>query len=72
MPEQHDDHIWLNVGGSAWAIYSLHGPVALLWRGYYPDFEFNAVNLAGVDWEAYAQKSLDFLYPSAPEPGTDT
>lgn len=50
---QHDDHIWLTVGGDAWAIQSIHGPLIMLWRGYAPHLEYAMVDVANVDWAAY-------------------
>ena len=61
LPTQHDDHIWLTVNGDAWAIYSLHGDVAVLWRGYEPDLEFSRLDMSRVDWDSYTRKAVALL-----------
>jgi hypothetical protein len=55
---QHDDHIWLTVYGEGWAIAKRHGNQVLLWRGYEPNLEWLAVEMADADWEAYADAAL--------------
>jgi hypothetical protein len=57
--EQHDDHIWLTVGGSAWAIEWIWGNIIGLWRGYYPNFEYSAVDISKVNWENYHKRWLE-------------
>jgi hypothetical protein len=63
---QHDDHIWLTVGGSSWAIFSIRWPIIYLWRGNAiiddlnnitnDRIEWNAIDVTGVDWELYYQQ----------------
>jgi hypothetical protein len=59
--EQADDHIWLTVGGEAWAIHSIYQPIVFLWRGYSPNIELNAIDLSKVDWESYYKKCAEML-----------
>jgi hypothetical protein len=54
--KQQDDHIWLTVGGSSWAIQYILPPVIYLWRGYYPNCEYSAVDISNVNWEIYYQE----------------
>jgi hypothetical protein len=60
---QHDDHIWLTVGGRAWAIYAKDGDLITLWRGYHPYIEWSYLDISKVDWDSYHQKALAILYP---------
>jgi len=60
---QHDDHIWLTVGGRAWAIYAKDGDLITLWRGYYPWLEWSFLDISNVNWESYHEKALALLYP---------
>jgi hypothetical protein len=41
--EQHDDHIWLTLFGTAWAIQAIEWPVIYFWRGYAPNLEYLTV-----------------------------
>ena len=61
MSKQHDDHIWLTVGGEAWAIHSMNWPVIWLWRGYEPDLEYSAVEMSNFNAETYADKAIAML-----------
>jgi hypothetical protein len=65
MTMQHDDHIWLTVGGSAWAIQFIQPPIIYLWRGFYPDFEFSAVDVRNVDWDLYVALCVKMLQKNA-------
>jgi hypothetical protein len=60
-PEQHDDHIWLTVDGGAWAIHSLDGDLAMLWRGYEPALEFTILDMTDVDWDSYTRSAVKLL-----------
>jgi hypothetical protein len=59
MNEQQDDHIWLTVGGSAWAIREIIRDEAgvmrelLLWRGYEPDIVTMHVGVFNFDVSGY-------------------
>ena len=69
MPDpQHDDHVWLNAGGEAWAIRHIQAKMIYLWRGRWPKLEFHAVDMSGVDYGAYNAAALKLLYPSRPRP----
>jgi hypothetical protein len=63
--EQHDDHIWLVVGGKAWAIYAIeHDDVIWsfhLWRGYYPDLEERTLIMINPDWDNYCECAIEML-----------
>jgi hypothetical protein len=54
---QHDDHIWLTVGGEAWAIKWIHWPFIGLWRGYAPDLEFNYVDMSKFNTDSYVARA---------------
>jgi hypothetical protein len=64
---QHDDHIWLTAGGSAWAILRVHRSNGRayrfdLWRGYKPDLEFAYLDIIiSVDWDSYCAKAAMIL-----------
>jgi hypothetical protein len=70
---QHDDHIWLTVGGEAWAIESISGSIIYLWRGYaptlefylwhgyYPSLEYSVVDMTGFDYDDYCAKAARAL-----------
>lgn len=58
IEEQHDDHIWLTVGGSSWAIHFMKWPYIVLWRGYWPNWEFNFVDMTYFNPEHYHQEWL--------------
>jgi hypothetical protein len=63
---QHDDHIWLTAGGSAWAIRRVHRSNGQayrldLWRGYKPDLEFAHLDITSVDWDSYCAKAATRL-----------
>jgi hypothetical protein len=60
---QHDDHIWLTVGGKAWAIHGVDGDLIHLWRGFYPYIQYAMLDISNVNWESYHQKAIDLLYP---------
>ena len=60
--EQHDDHIWLTVNGTAWAIHSIRWPIIYLWRGYWPSFEFNAVDMSEFDSKGYIERALPIIF----------
>jgi hypothetical protein len=62
MREQHDDHIWLTVGGENWAIYFMSWPYIWLWRGYEPSLEFSVVEMSNFNADTYADKALALLY----------
>jgi hypothetical protein len=49
MDEQHDDHIWLTVGGEAWAIQAIQPPILYLWRGCWPDCDYSAIDMSEFD-----------------------
>jgi len=62
---QHDDHIWLCVGGEMWGVFRMHPEAPhfiWLWRGYYPHLEFKLIDTMGVDWEEYGCRCLFQLY----------
>jgi hypothetical protein len=61
MSEQHDDHIWLTVGGEAWAIKRISGPLIQLWRGYEPELEYAVVDMSGFNADAYAAEATQLL-----------
>jgi hypothetical protein len=73
--EQHDDHVWLTVGGSAWAIFSIQWPIIFLWRGNAiiddlnnitnDSIECNAIDIRNVDWESYYKNAMAILYDGA-------
>lgn len=67
-PEQHDDHIWLTVGGSAWAIERIEGHYISFWRGYWPDLEYLVVDISDVDWEEYHRKWEEITYHDQSSP----
>lgn len=62
MERQHDDHIWLTVGGSAWAILTIDGPFLMLWRGYEPDLEYCVIEMSEFNSDSYADKAVEMLY----------
>jgi hypothetical protein len=64
--EQHDDHVWLTVGGRGWAIYVMRGPLLTLWRGHYPYIEYSFLDISDVDWEAYHRAALKLLRKEYP------
>jgi hypothetical protein len=68
MARQHDDHIWLTVGGRAWAIYAMNGTDICLWRGYHPYIEYSYLDISKVDWESYHRKALKILFPEIEDP----
>jgi hypothetical protein len=57
--EQQDDHIWLTVGETAWAIKSIKWPIIILWRGYHPLLEYNIIDISRVNWEDYHKRWLE-------------
>jgi len=59
VTEQHDDHIWLTAGGSAWAIEWICGDIIGLWRGHWPNLEFSLLNVSKVNWESYCKKCAE-------------
>lgn len=65
--EQHDDHIWLTIGGKAWAIRSIehHRAASVLvlhlWRGYVPCLEYISVEFVSVNWDEYCEKAVKML-----------
>lgn len=65
--QQHDDHIWLNVGGRSWAIHSMNEHGVTLWRGYYPYIEYSYLDISNVDWESYHRK-YDALLEALKQP----
>jgi hypothetical protein len=63
---QHDDHIWLTVLGSAWAIQSLsknpYGHTLFhLWRGYEPNLEYLLLTVTENHWTEYCHKAVGLL-----------
>lgn len=60
---QYDDHIWMTVAGSAWAIRAIHRNVFYLWRGYMDDgtLELASVDVSEVDWVAYCDKAVEMI-----------
>ena len=61
MNAQHDDHVWLTVGGEGWAICAMKWPMIWLWRGYAPDLEFSAVEMSNFNAESYVDKAVKLL-----------
>lgn len=59
--EQHDDHIWLTAGGSAWAIMRIHGNTIYLWRGYAPKLEYAVIRWHKKNWPGYADVAAQLL-----------
>jgi muconolactone delta-isomerase len=55
IESQHDDHIWLNVAGSSWAIKRKSGDLIQLWRGYSPYIEYSIIDISNVNWDQYHQ-----------------
>jgi hypothetical protein len=61
---QHDDHIWLTVGGEPWAIRAIErcGPLVFrLWRGYFPELEYRSVEMINPDWDSYCKMAIKML-----------
>jgi len=61
--DQHDDHIWLNVGGSLWAIRYIkheHQYIAL-WRGYSQNIEYWGVWVDQVNYQKYCDEAVSML-----------
>lgn len=56
--DQHDDHIWLTVGGESWAICFMHWPYMVLWRGFAPNLEFSFLDMSEFNPEAYHEAWL--------------
>ena len=61
MAEQFYDHLWLTIGGEAWAIAYKRGNQILLWRGYAPNLEFLPIDATGWDTAAYADAAVAML-----------
>jgi hypothetical protein len=59
--EQHDDHCWLMVGGSMWAIEFMRWPIIFLWRGYWPNIENSILDVSEVRWDEYISKAVSLL-----------
>jgi hypothetical protein len=62
--EQHDNHIWLTVCGSSWAIRCIHWPIFYLWRGYMHDgtLELASVEIPpGYDFDAYCEQAVFYI-----------
>jgi hypothetical protein len=55
---QHDDHIWLTVGGEAWAIKRIRQPYFYLWRGYWPNLEYTIVYMSEFDPVKYVERAV--------------
>lgn len=55
--QQHDDHIWLTVSGSAWAIKAIRWPTIYLWRGYEPKLEYAVVDMSEFNADAYCDRA---------------
>lgn len=60
---QCDDHIWVTWVGGGWAIRAITRPPLTfhLWRGYWPDLEFTAVEIRNPDWPAYCERAAQLL-----------
>jgi hypothetical protein len=58
---QHDDHIWLTVAGSGWAIQAIIGNCIYLWRGYWPDCEYNAIDMSDFNYEVYCNRAVETI-----------
>ena len=58
---QHDDHIWMRVAGTAWAIERLEPGRMYLWRGYWPNLEFASVDTQFMNWDIYCESAVQFL-----------
>jgi hypothetical protein len=58
---QHDDHIWLTVRGEAWAIQAMITPIIYLWRGYFPDCEYSAIDMSKFNYEIYCNRAVEKL-----------
>jgi hypothetical protein len=59
--EQHDDHMWLKVGGKNWAIRFIRWPIIYLWRGYSPWIEYGAVDITDFDDDLYCDRAVALL-----------
>lgn len=59
--QQQDDHCWIVASGESWAIRRIEGKVLLLWRGYWPDLDYSALDVSKVDWESYCAKAAALL-----------
>jgi hypothetical protein len=62
--DQHDDHIWLIVGGEPWAIRAIERCGSLvfrLWRGYSPELEYLSVEMKNPDWDGYCEAAVEML-----------
>ena len=64
---QHDDHCWLCVGGSMWAIHRMRWPLIWLWRGNWPYLEFNLVEMSNFNSESYADKAIAMMKKRPPD-----
>jgi hypothetical protein len=62
---QHDDHIWLTVGGQAWVIRWMRWPFIGLWRGYEPDLQFSLLDMTAFNAESYVKKAVELLHYAA-------
>lgn len=61
---QQDDHIWITVNGEAWAIRAIRGNVLWLWRGYWPNLQYSAIEISNFDVEEYCDRAAKMLYAS--------
>ena len=56
VSEQHDDHMWMNVGGKTYSIHHIEWPIIYFWRGYYPNLELTSVDMTDFNIERYIEE----------------
>jgi hypothetical protein len=63
METQHDDHIWLTVGCSSWAIREINHEYEYiaLWRGYEPNIEYWGVWMPNFNYEEYCDRAVKMM-----------
>lgn len=58
---QHDDHIWMTIGGEAWAIRQISDNKIFYWRGYAPFLEYTVIDVRDVNWALYCEHAVKKL-----------